>query len=168
MSRKLEELLGLAPAETYNPPTQELDDPDDHSTALVTAQDTLAMLNAALPQVRALEKLDTELDDLAAKALRGYEDLSDLAMNVDSRFAAEISSVAASMFGHALSAKTAKMTRQMRTVEMQMKKVRLEMDMLKRSNVSAEVTTPLEVAEGQVLSRNELMRMLAGDRGAGE
>jgi hypothetical protein len=43
-----------------------------------------------------------------------YENLSDLGMNVDSRFAAELFAVAGTMLGHALTAKTTKLNKKLK------------------------------------------------------
>lgn len=182
MTKKLEDLFGLPSAKTVHIPDIDEDDDDDDeepedqvvSRAITTANNNLAHIEAALPAVKELALIDEELDEIAKKAMESFEDLSDLGMNVDSRFASEIFSVASSMMGHALSAKTAKASRKMKTIELQMKKLRLELDMKKQSavkttaNTSSTVADVIEDAEGRVLSRNELMDMLKRDGDSSE
>jgi hypothetical protein len=50
----------------------------------------------------------------------------DLGMQVDSRFASEIFSVASNMLGHAITAKTAKMDKKLKMIDLQLKKMRLD------------------------------------------
>lgn len=166
MTKRLENLFDLAPM--TNEDEQEIEQTPPESfvvqNKVTEAKNTLALITEALPAVRELEKIDAELDELAAKAMEQFTELTDLGMQVDSRFAAEIFSVASSMMGHALSAKTAKASRKMKTIEMQMKKIRLEHDMAKKVDIPRPGAplpgAPVEMGEGQVLSRNELMAML--------
>jgi hypothetical protein len=157
MTRKLEELFDLPPT------AQEV---DAAVPALVTNRDTLAALDdtidkidAALPAVRGLEATDSEMDDLASKATSSYQDLMDLGMQVDSRFAAEIFSVASNMLGHAITAKTAKLDKKLKMIDLQLKKMRLD-----QSAPDQEATTAQQ-GQGQLLSRNDLLeRIIAGNK----
>ena len=60
----------------------------------VEVTDTIDKINEALPAVRGLDAGDNEMDELASKASKTFDDLMDLGMNVDSRYAHEIFSVA--------------------------------------------------------------------------
>jgi galactitol-specific phosphotransferase system IIB component len=113
---------------------------------------TIDKIEAALPQVRGLEMADTELDELAQLAVSGYNDLSDLGMQVDSRFAAEIFSVASNMLGHAITAKTAKLDKKLKMIDLQLKKMRLD-----QSQADAE---PAQAGTGIVLNRNDLLEQI--------
>ena len=146
MTRKLEELFDLpdAPEETPAP------------VPPVIAPETLESIDkieAALPQVRGLETSDNEMDELATQALESYKDLMDLGMNVDSRYASEILSVASNMLGHAITAKTAKLNKKLRMVDLQMKK--LALDQRAAANSTGPTTTQ---GTGHVLDRNELLQ----------
>ena len=114
MTRKLEELFDLPPTE------QEIDSalpalPHNRDT-LAALDDTINKIDAALPAVKGLESTDTEMDELAGLATGSYKDLMDLGMQVDSRFAAEIFSVASNMLGHAITAKTAKLDKKLKKI----------------------------------------------------
>lgn len=117
----------------------------------------LDKIEAALPQVKGLEAADDEMDELAQLATSSYKDLMDLGMQVESRFSSEIFNSASSMLGHAITAKTAKINKKLKMLDMQLKKAQLDAK-LAAKNEEVE-NTP--VGEGQALDRNELLRMLA-------
>jgi hypothetical protein len=155
MTRKLEELFDLPPSGCES----EITEPDSVPTtqiALKEIDDTIDKIDAALPAVRGLDASDQEMDDLASKAQETFDNLMDLGFNVDSRYASEIFAVAGTMLGHALTAKTAKLNKKLKMVELQMKKVKLDRD------VQGE--EPAQTAHGQVLSRNDLLEMIKGSR----
>ena len=153
MSRCLEELFDLAPSTTSNSDVVTL---DETRTALSEIDDAIDKIDAALPSVRDLNTSDSELDNIAAMATESFQNLSDLGMNIDSRYAAEIFAVASAMLGHALTAKTAKLNKKLKVIELQLKKARLDQ--------TATAEEPTETASGQVLSRNDLLERLIGNR----
>ena len=160
MTRKLEELFDLPPS---NSETED-DTPSIPvtKTALAEIDDTIDKIDAALPSVKGLDSSDEEMDELAKKATETFDDLMDLGMQVDSRYASEIFAVAGAMLGHALTAKTAKLNKKLKIVDLQMKKLKLDQDRAKA--VAADGDEPIETAEGQVLSRNDLLERLIGNR----
>ena len=89
------------------------------------------------------------MDELADLAKASYSDLMDLGMQVDSRFASEIFGVASNMLGHAITAKTAKLDKKLKMIDLQLKKARLD------QQTSDDPATPQ--AQGMVLNRNELL-----------
>jgi hypothetical protein len=96
------------------------------------------------------------MDDLANTAQETFDNLMDLGFNVDSRYASEIFAVAGTMLGHALTAKTAKLNKKLKMVELQLKKARMDRD--------TQGDEPAATAHGQVLSRNDLLEMIKGSR----
>ena len=81
----------------------------------------------------------------------------DLGMQVDSRYASEIFNVAGTMLGHAITAKTAKLNKKLKMIDLQLKKAQLDQKAAsKEEQIEA---TPL--GEGRELDRNELLKMLA-------
>jgi hypothetical protein len=130
----------------------------NESKSLITDIDAaIDKIDQALPTVVGLDHSDQELDELADMAKDKFQDLMDLGFNVDSRFAGEIFSVASNMLGHAINAKTAKLNKKLRVVELQLKKARLDQQ-------APESQDNLPVGQGQVLSRNELLDRLLADR----
>ena len=161
MTRKLEELFDLSPAEsdinTVVPLTFK------NHEQLQALDDAIDKVEAALPQVRGLESSDQEMDELASLAVAGYKDLTDLGMQVDSRFASEIFSVASNMLGHAITAKTAKLDKKLKMIDLQMKKMRLDQQQQALDAKVSDGAGDLETAQGQVLNRNDLLeRLLKG------
>jgi hypothetical protein len=65
--------------------------------------------------------------------------------------------VAGTMLGHALTAKTAKMNKKIKMIELQMKKLKLDQD-------KGDDDSPAETAQGQVLNRNDLLERLLATR----
>ena len=135
---------------------------EDTKTALIEIDATIDKIDAALPSVRDLDNSDEELDELATMAKDSFRDLSDLAFNVDSRYASEIFAVAGAMLGHALTAKTAKMNKKLKMIQLQLQKAKLDLDREKRAGDTEPES--VETAEGQVLSRNDLLDRLIGTR----
>jgi DNA-directed RNA polymerase beta' subunit len=160
MTKKLEELFDL-PSSTAD--TDETV-PDIATTqyAITEIDNAIDKIDAALPGVRDLEASDGDMDELAQKATETFDDLMDLGMQIDSRYASEIFAVAGAMLGHALTAKTAKMNKKLKMIQLQLQKARLDLDREKRAGDNEEES--VETAEGQVLSRNDLLDRLIGTR----
>lgn len=152
MTKKLEELFELASSEE-----NDLTIPLPEVTEEVTenALNTLDKIEAALPQVKGLEAADKEMDELAELATSSYKDLMDLGMQVESRFSSEIFNSASSMLGHAITAKTAKINKKLKMLDLQLKKAQLDQKALAKNEIVE--NTPL--GEGQMLDRNELLKM---------
>lgn len=154
MTKKLTELFELPEDEVAN-----LSTPIPENAELVTSEaySALEKIEEALPQVRGLDAADGEMDELASLATASYKDLMDLGMQVDSRFASEIFNSASSMLGHAITAKTAKINKKLKMLDLQLRKASLDQKM--QSKTEEIESTPL--GEGQVLDRNELLKVLA-------
>jgi hypothetical protein len=120
---------------------------------MTSALSELDKIEQALPAVRGLESSDSEMDELANKATKEFENLMDLGMNVDSRYASEIFGVASQMLGHAITAKTAKVNKKLKIIELQLKKAKLDQDSGNQDN-------SLPTGEGTILDRNELLSRL--------
>lgn len=155
MTRKLEELFDLPTADEQSPVDVPLSVAETQS-ALEEINHVVDKIEAALPTVRGLDTGDEELDELARLAVDSYRDLTDLGMNIDSRYASEIFAVAGTMLGHALTAKTAKLNKKLKMIDLQLKKARMDQD---RSE-----DEPAAQGQGQVLSRNDLLERILGNR----
>jgi hypothetical protein len=160
MTRKLEELFDLP---TNDSIVDHLNDNshlsvEETKTIIATVDTAIDKIDAALAEVSDVDKSDAEMDELAGLATSSYKDLMDLGMNVDSRFAAEIFSTAGTMLGHALTAKTAKMNKKLKMIDLQMKKLKMDRDIQSEDG-------PSETAQGQVLNRNDLLERLMASRG---
>ena len=65
---------------------------------------------------------------MAKKATDAYDDIMDLGMNVEARYSARMFEVAASMLGHAISAKSAKLDKKLKMIDLQLKKHKIDQD----------------------------------------
>ena len=154
MTRKLEDLFDL-PSSVEIKTENEIPTIAETRAQLAVIDDAIDKIDSALPAVRDLDASDGEMDELADLAKDSYKDLMDLGMQVDSRFASEIFNVAGTMLGHAITAKTAKMNKKLKVIDLQLKKMRLD------QQTPAE--EQLATAQGQVLNRNDLLeRLLKG------
>ena len=154
MTKKLEEIFNI---ENEKPVTEE-----EAKQSIPVKKDfiqevdsAIDKIDGALPRVRDLDDTsDKELDDLADLATDKFNDLMDLGMNVDSRFSGNIFQTASQLLGHAITAKQAKLDRKLRTVDLQIKKLRLDKQSQKDgTNEEAEIE-----GKGVVLDRNALLQ----------
>jgi len=109
---------------------------------------------AALPRVKGLgDMADGELDALASKAEQAYDDLMDLGMNVDARYGARMFEVAAQMMNAAIIAKTNKIDKKLKMVDLQLKKLAID----KKNGGNSETVE----GEGYILTdRNSILEKL--------
>ena len=110
---------------------------------------------ASLPQVKGLGDMsDLEMDKLAVEAEESYKNLMDLGMNVDSRYSGRIFEVASNFLKNAIDAKSSKIDKKLKMVELQLKKLKLDKD-------DKDGGSTIEESDGFVISdRNELMKKL--------
>ena len=160
MSRKIEEIFDLPPVNAE----EEVDAPiheDETGFDLSMLQSTLAdadKIDAALPQVRDMETHDKYMDNYAAKAMEAFKTLMDLGANVDDRNAAAVFDVAGKMMTNAISAKTAKMDKKLRMIELQMRKAKLDLDTRKLdSQLAKPEDEPYEGKAEEFEDRNSLI-----------
>ena len=161
-NKKLESLFDLPESDD-----SDHDQSTVHQSILPINRETLAALDStidkieeALPGVKGLELADSEFDNLADLAVAGYKDLTDLGMQVDSRFASEIFSVASNMLGHAITAKTAKLDKKLKMVDLQLKKMRLDQQQQIIDSKKTDEEPPAQQGQAAVLSRNDLLERL--------
>ena len=123
MNKKIEDVFDLPPMEK-----EYEDEPiKQEETGLDLAQlqqqlDVADKIDAALPMVRDLEALDADMDNYAQKAMHAFQDLMDLGQNVEDRHAAAIFDTASKMMTNAITAKTAKMDKKLKMVQLQLQK----------------------------------------------
>jgi hypothetical protein len=157
MTQKLQELFNL-PAVDGEEATADIED----KQALIAEVDAaIDKIDSALPFVRDLDTSDRELDELADLAKEKFQDLIDLGMNVEARFSGHILATAGTLLGHAITAKQAKIDRKLKTIDLQLKKARL--DQQAQRNDGEKI---IEATDGQgiVLDRNELLRQILGKK----
>ena len=128
MSRKLEELLNLPENEKFSNDDTILKPiiPPDNLFRDYAEFDKIA---ASLPKVSGLgDMADSELDELAQKATDAYDDLMDLGMNVEPRYSSRLFEVASTMLKSAIDAKTVKIDKKIKMIDLQLKKQKLDED----------------------------------------
>ena len=154
MTKKLEELLNLEPVEEIIPDPATAPIP----VATINLEEKLEEFDkiaAALPRVKGLGDIsDAELDALASKAEQAYDDLMDLGMNVEARHGARMFEVAAQMMNAAITAKSNKIDKKLKMVDLQLKKLAID-----RKNGNSEGSTV--EGEGYILTdRNSILEKL--------
>jgi hypothetical protein len=125
MSSKIEDVFDLPPMneEKVDEPIKQEDTGLD-LTQLQQQLDTADKIDAALPMVRDMETLDADMDKYADKAMHAVQDLMDLGQNVEDRHAANVFAVASTMMTNAITAKTAKMDKKLKMVQLQLQKAK--------------------------------------------
>ena len=160
MTKKLEELLDLPSSKEIikNAREQEEDQKEYEIAQAETFRDIeeFDKIASALPAVKGLgEMADRELNEIADKAMASYEDLMDLGMNVESRYASRVFEVAGGMLKTSLDAKVAKLDKKLKMVELQLKKQAI--DQKANSNPDGDVVN----GDGYVVTdRNSLLEKL--------
>jgi hypothetical protein len=161
MTKKLEELFNLDERAQPIPEVElPLDMPvKDHAEvrSIDESYAEVERITQSLPAIAELDDMgEKELDDLARKAETAYDDLMDLGMNVEVRYSSRIFEVASSMLGHAITAKTNKVEKKLKAIDLQLKKYKIDKD----NNED-----PNDVINGAgyvVLDRNEMIKKLGG------
>ena len=117
MTKKLNELFDLAESD------------NNETNSYKQSMHALTELDQQLPAsaITDLSTSDAEMDELADKALTHYNDLMDLGMNVEPRFSAPIFEAATKLMGHAITAKTNKIDKKLKALDLEIKKRRLEL-----------------------------------------
>ena len=130
MTKKLEDFFNVdsteSDAEDQLPLVAEPQQSIETTMSLVHEQLTIAdRIDQALPTVRGLDTEDRELDEYASRAMESYDRLMDLGFNMDDRNAGKIFEVASTMMGNAITAKTAKLDKKLKMIDLQLKAAKL-------------------------------------------
>lgn len=129
MTKKLEEILNLPESKKIVKQEEKKQAKEEVAAPFMRDISEFDKIAAALPQVKGLGDLgDAELDELAKKAVDAYDDIMDLGMNVEARFSGRLFEVAASMLGNAITAKTAKLDKKLKMIDLQLKKQKIDQD----------------------------------------
>ena len=154
MTKRLEELLNVESNQTVIQPSTA----DTAPVPIIDLEEKLEEFDkiaSALPVVKGLGEIsDQELDALANKAEKAYDDLMDLGMNVEARYGARMFEVAAQMMNAAIQAKSNKIDKKLKMVDLQLKK--LAIDRKHGNNESSTVE-----GEGYIITdRNSILEKL--------
>ena len=162
MTKKLEDLLNLPDSKEIVNDAKVEENKTKAETVALEQHNTIRdiaefdKIASALPRVKGLGDLaDTELNEIASKALASYDDLMDLGMNVESRYASRVFEVAGGMLKTGLDAKVAKINNKLKMVELQLKKQAI--DQKSNSNQDGDIVN----GDGYVVTdRNSLLEKL--------
>lgn len=157
MTKKLSELFDLPdlPLTDSAESSEALKTIVDNKEIIARVDEAIDKIDVALPTVRDLEASDQEMDELADLAKDKFNDLMDLGMNMDPRFGGVVFQTAGTLLGHAITAKTAKMDKKLRMVQLQLQKARLDHQISKDNPDDQPIT-----GQGVVLDRNELLNQI--------
>lgn len=157
MTKKLSELFDLPdiPSTDSAENSEVLQTIVENKDTIARVDEAIDKIDIALPTVKDLEASDQEMDELADLAKSKFEDLMDLGMNMDPRFGGVVFQTAGTLLGHAITAKTAKMDKKLRMVQLQLQKARLDHQISKDNPDDQPIT-----GQGIVLDRNELLNQI--------
>jgi len=147
MNRQLESLFDLPPAESFA-------EPEPPKTEIVeSASDTplFDRVNQALPQVRGLGVGEQEVDEIADEAMKSYQEIKELAMNLEPKYSSELLAVAASLLQTALTARQGKTDTKLKAVRLQLQAYQAQQKSLTDQNNAT-------VTQGKIVgNRNQLI-----------
>ena len=156
MTKKLQEIFNVEDEKELKDQQKQQAQPKKNQEEEFEIRDIaeLDKIASALPAQKGLGRLaDQELDEVATKAMDAYEDLMDLGMNVEARYSGRVFEVASTMLKTNLEAKTAKIDKKLKMIELQLKKEKQD----EKSNESGNVVQ----GEGYVVSdRNSLLEKI--------
>jgi hypothetical protein len=135
--------------------------PEGTADLIAEIDSAICKIDEALPMVRDLDAADKELDDLADLSRTTFEDLISLSMNVEPRYSGPIIQSAATLLGHAITAKQTKIDKKLKMIDLQLKKAGLD----QKERALKAKTNPIDEAEdgqGVVLDRNALLKQILG------
>ena len=167
MTKSLEETFNLPPLKTalkdeqdqegvHHSLAEELEEisPDDtEPTKVLKALTVAEKIDHALTKVDELDESDGEMDHIAAEALEAYTELKDLAMNMSDAHSGRMMEVAAQMLRTSLDAKNSKIDRKLKTIDLQLKKMRMD-------RLAGNTQSSAENPDGIEFDRNELLKHL--------
>ena len=151
MTKRLEELFNLPPSETEHMTQEELKE----------GMQELEAIDEKMKSVLDLGSSDNEMDEIATKAMDTFKDLVDLGMNVPVNAAGPIFDAANKFMGHALVAKTNKIDKKLRLLDLELKKRRLDHQIAQDTGSSGTANGDFE-GDARVLDRNELLKIIKG------
>lgn len=159
MTKRLEEILNLPENKKIVKDAEAHSDKYTNKPApppLLRDMAEFDKISASLPQVSGLGDLaDSEFDALAQRATDAYDDLMDLGMNVEARYSSRIFEVAGGMLKNAIDAKSAKIDKKLKMIELQLKKQAIDQ---KGNNADESITVQ---GEGVIVTdRNSLIEKL--------
>jgi len=158
MTKRLDETFDIEYQDDHEDEDKSVTELIAESDQILNSITNVEKIDTALSTVSGLQEHDNDMDNISTKALQSYSDLCDLGMNVPDANAARIFEVAATMLRTALDSKDAKVNRKLKTIELQLKKAKLDWEMAgSRAGAGTEDV-------GQEFDRNELLARVIDSR----
>lgn len=120
----------------------------------------IANIEDNIKGVMDLTKSDIEMDEIATTAMTTFNDLMSLGMNVDARAAAPIFEAASKLIGHAVAAKTSKIDKKLKLMDLELKRRRLEHQISMDNFTNGKSLENDIEGSAKVLDRNELLNLI--------
>ena len=155
MTKKLSDLFDLPEIADNAESNEALQTIKDNKETIAQVDAAIDKIDAALPMVHDLDATDTDLDELSTLAKDKFNDLMDLGMNMDPRVGGVVFQTAGTLLGHAITAKTAKMDKKLRMIQLQLQKARLDHQISKDDPEGK----PID-GQGIILDRNQLLEQI--------
>lgn len=164
LTRKLEEFFNIESVEEVieELPIKTKEDIMFETQQVYSSLTTAEKVDHALPTVVGLDMHDNEMDSIAGKAEKTFDELIALGGNVPDMHAGKIYEVASNMLKIALEAKNAKAEKKLRMIELQLKKVRAEQIDIEQGNGNRRGPQAGE------FDRNELLKYIVDSKSVDE
>jgi len=153
MTKKLEEEFNLPPIEeAIKSETPTIKETKNEIVKVADALSVSEKINMAFREVKGLEDHESELNDIASKAIESYESLMNLGMNVSDMAAGKVFAEASNMLKIALEASDSKTKAKLQQIDLMIKKARLDTQSGNGNNRNEAGQT--------LLDRNELLKII--------
>ena len=160
MTRRLEEILKLPPIEqdedelATKQPEKTKETLIAEAAEVMNALTTSEKIEVALTTVTGLHQHDDEMDEIADRALKSYQELVDMALNMPDMYTGKVYEVACQMLKTAMEAKDAKVQKKLKMLDLQMKKYRIDKVEAKFKSKNSDD----DGEQGADFDRNELLQ----------
>ena len=153
MTKKLEEEFNLPPIdEAIKSETPAIEETKNEIVKVADALSVSEKINMAFREVKGLEDHESELNDIASKAIESYESLMTLGMNVSDMAAGKVFAEASNMLKIALEASDSKTKAKLQQIDLMIKKARLDKQSDEGNNHND--------AGQRLFDRNELLKII--------
>ena len=166
MRTKLHDFFDLPHDDTES--SSEVDDDDSEEITLEQAEETIAEYEQKLDKIKIVDDLieaDKEFDELAELATEKFKEISDLGMQVEANHAGKILGAASSLLGLAISAKSAKINKKLKVMELKMKELSASKPAITKSSTTPlgdqkQDVQPVTSEPVQIIDRTEMLRRI--------
>ena len=146
----------------------DVDDDESNEITLEQAEETIADYEQKLDKIKIVDDLieaDKEFDELAELATEKFKEISDLGMQVEANHAGKILGAASTLLGLAISAKSAKITKKLKVMELKMKELSTSKPAIKKSSTpplgdQKQDVQPVTSEPVQIIDRTEMLRRI--------